>query len=146
MSPSSRRTLPGLTILLFLLFQIPAAGQDQKVETLRILGISVEGNNSGTGTQSDAIISNAGLNIGDEIQVPGDRILAVVHSVTGRKNKRPGLDGGNRNDLDVRGDVAQTVVSDCVRVVADLGGDPFRRGQQQGVGREEGLVLRIAAP
>src|SRR3972149_8728100 len=78
MSPSSRRTLPGLTILLFLLFQIPAAGQDQKVETLRILGISVEGNNSGTGTQSDAIISNAGLNIGDEIQVPGDRIRQAM--------------------------------------------------------------------
>jgi outer membrane protein insertion porin family len=45
---------------------------------VRILGISVEGNNPGTGTESDAIISNSGLKTGDEIQVPGDRLRQAM--------------------------------------------------------------------
>jgi len=78
MSLSFRRPLPGLIILLILLSQLPASGQEQKGEMLRILGISVEGNNAGAGTESDAIISNSGLTTGDEIQVPGDRLRQVM--------------------------------------------------------------------
>ena len=44
------------------------------METLKILGISVEGNRPGSGTESDAIISNSGLSIGEDIHVPGERV------------------------------------------------------------------------
>lgn len=78
MSPSSNRATLTLPILLLLLVPALLHGQGTAVETLRILGISVEGNRSGSGTESDAIIANSGLGVGEEIQVPGDRIRQAM--------------------------------------------------------------------
>jgi len=47
-------------------------------ETYRIAGISVEGNNGRTGTESGAIIANSGLRVGDEITIPGDQTRGAI--------------------------------------------------------------------
>jgi outer membrane protein insertion porin family len=76
MSPSFNRAILALSLLLLILAprDLIAQGAGAAAETLKILGISVEGNREGTGTETDAIISNSGLRVGEEIQVPGDRI------------------------------------------------------------------------
>jgi outer membrane protein insertion porin family len=55
-----------------------APGQQAKPEILHILGISVDGNNQKTGTESGAIIANSGLKVGDQISYPGDQIHQAV--------------------------------------------------------------------
>ena len=52
--------------------------QRTKTETYKILGISVEGTNSRTGTDPGAIIANSGLKTGDEITLPGDQIRQAI--------------------------------------------------------------------
>jgi len=56
----------------------PAFSQKTPAETYHILGISVEGNNPKTGTESSAIIANSGLKIGEEITIPGDQIRQAL--------------------------------------------------------------------
>src|SRR5207248_649681 len=48
-------------------------------ETYKILGISVEGNDAKSGSESSAIIANSGLKVGDEITIPGDNIRQAIH-------------------------------------------------------------------
>ena len=55
--------------------------QKPKAEKFRILGISVEGNNSRFGTESGAIIGNSGLKIGDAISIPGDEIRQAIQKL-----------------------------------------------------------------
>ncbi len=71
------RLLSPLLISL-LIFSVPLRAQRQAPETYKILGISVEGNRPGTGTEPTAIISNSGLRIGDQITVPGDDIHKAI--------------------------------------------------------------------
>ena len=59
-----------ISLLLCGTSSVPA--QKAKSEKYRILGISVEENQSKTGTESSAIIANSGLKIGDIITIPGD--------------------------------------------------------------------------
>lgn len=65
-------------LLAVVLSVVPAAGQRQAPETYKLLGISVEGNLPGSGTESDAIISRSGLRVGDEITLPGDQIQKAI--------------------------------------------------------------------
>ncbi|HUL45346.1 MAG TPA: outer membrane protein assembly factor BamA [Bacteroidota bacterium] len=61
-------------ILSLLIFSVAGIAQERSPsETYRILGISVEGNNPKTGTESGAIIANSGLKVGDQITIPGDQ-------------------------------------------------------------------------
>lgn len=55
-----------------------AQEQRQAAETLQILGISVEGNNAQTGTESGAIIANSGLKVGDAITIPGEQTHTAI--------------------------------------------------------------------
>jgi outer membrane protein insertion porin family len=52
--------------------------QRQKAEQYHILGVSVEGNNPQSGTESGAIIANSGLKVGDVISIPGDDIRQAI--------------------------------------------------------------------
>lgn len=82
MSGAFLKVLQGKPILqkLFALFLLgftllsPLYAQRQNVEVYRILGVSVEGRNLQTGTESSAIINNSGLRVGDEITIPGEKI------------------------------------------------------------------------
>lgn len=65
-----------LLALLGLPFQ--SAAQREKAESYKILGISVEGNSSTSGTEPGAIIANSGLKVGDIITVPGDQVRQAV--------------------------------------------------------------------
>lgn len=56
----------------------PAFSQRPTSETYKILGISVEGNTPGSGTESNAIIGRSGLRIGDEITIPGDQTRQAI--------------------------------------------------------------------
>ncbi|MBI1806465.1 MAG: outer membrane protein assembly factor BamA [Ignavibacteria bacterium] len=56
----------------------PALCQRAHVETYHILGISVDGNNPQSGTESGAIIANSGLKVGDEFTIPGDQIRQAI--------------------------------------------------------------------
>ena len=47
----------------------------QNTKTLKVLGVSVEGNKS---IESSTVIANFGLKIGDEIQIPGDKTLDAI--------------------------------------------------------------------
>src|ERR1051325_9628580 len=78
-----RDNRPTHTILLCFIFcallhQPKLYGQRQNPETFKILGISVEGNNPASGTESGAIIANSGLKVGDEITIPGEGAHAAV--------------------------------------------------------------------
>jgi outer membrane protein insertion porin family len=55
-----------------------ASAQRAKSEKYKILGISVEGNQSQAGTETSAIIANSGLKIGDVISVPGDETRQAI--------------------------------------------------------------------
>ncbi len=61
-----------------LVFTIPGFSQQPVSETLKILGISVEGIRSGSGTDEGAVISNTGLKTGDEITIPGDKVRQAI--------------------------------------------------------------------
>jgi outer membrane protein insertion porin family len=50
----------------------------QQAKTYKILGISVEGNKT---ADPSAIISNSGLKVGDEIQIPGDQTLNAIRQL-----------------------------------------------------------------
>ncbi len=78
MSLSCNRAILAFFLFLLLLSPPELSGQGTGVETLKILGISVEANRSGTGTDNDAIIANTGLTVGEEIQVPGERIRQAM--------------------------------------------------------------------
>jgi outer membrane protein insertion porin family len=56
----------------------PAYGQRPNVETYKILGISVEGNNTKNGTETEGIISHSGLKVGDQITIPGDQLRRAI--------------------------------------------------------------------
>ncbi len=62
----------------FILCRPEAYGQRPNPETYKIMGISVEGNNPQTGTESSAIIANSGLKVGDEISIPGEQAHAAI--------------------------------------------------------------------
>lgn len=47
----------------------------QTAKTIKVLGVSVEGNKS---IESGTVIANFGLKIGDEIQIPGDKTLDAI--------------------------------------------------------------------
>lgn len=72
-----------LTIFFCSIFFISQSLYSQRasVEKLRILGISVEGNNPTTGAETGAIITNSGLKIGDEISLPGDEIRQAIQKL-----------------------------------------------------------------
>ena len=53
-------------------------GQRVKAEQYHLLGISVEGNNPQSGTESAAIIANSGLKVGDVISIPGDETRQAI--------------------------------------------------------------------
>src|SRR6266571_4610734 len=55
--------------------------QRPNAEVYKILGISVEGNNPQSGTESAAIITNSGLKVGDEIAIPGDQVHQAVQKL-----------------------------------------------------------------
>jgi outer membrane protein insertion porin family len=55
-----------------------ASAQRAKSEKYKILGISVEGNQSQAGTETSAIIANSGLKIGDVISIPGDETRQAI--------------------------------------------------------------------
>jgi outer membrane protein insertion porin family len=48
------------------------------VEVYKILGVSVEGRNLQSGTESSAIINNSGLRVGDEVTIPGEKIHEAI--------------------------------------------------------------------
>ena len=54
------------------------AATGNKPVTTKILGISVEGNNSKSGTEPGAIITNSGLKVGDLVTIPGDQIHQAI--------------------------------------------------------------------
>lgn len=78
MSPGSNRLAAALPLLLLFLAPPLLRGQGAGSETLKILGVSVEGNRQGSGTESSAIIANSGLVVGEQIQVPGERIRQAL--------------------------------------------------------------------
>src|ERR1041384_2556146 len=67
-------------VFAFIVVACPPAlyGQKPVAENYKILGISVEGNNPQTGTESSAIIANSGLKVGDEISIPGEQAHAAI--------------------------------------------------------------------
>lgn len=71
------------SVLIFFAFciflhQYPLYGQRSTPEVYKILGISVEGNNPASGTESGAIIANSGLKLGDEFSIPGDQAHQAI--------------------------------------------------------------------
>jgi outer membrane protein insertion porin family len=67
------------SLVLLLLWGISSSpAQRAKSEKYRILGISVEGNDPRSGTETNAIIANAGLKIGDVVAVPGDETRQAI--------------------------------------------------------------------
>jgi outer membrane protein insertion porin family len=68
--PTSRLTII-LSIIVFL-SSVSLLAQRQAAPKYRILGITVEGQNLQTGTDKNAIITNSGLKVGNEIAFPGE--------------------------------------------------------------------------
>lgn len=81
------KTLPRFLTIVFLLFgasllsRSPLRGQESGAETYQILGISVEGNNPASGTESSAIIANSGLKVGGEITIPGEQTRQAIQQL-----------------------------------------------------------------
>ncbi|MBZ0181124.1 MAG: outer membrane protein assembly factor BamA [Melioribacteraceae bacterium] len=63
------------SLIFCLLFLVPDTYSQSKRVIYKILGISVEGNKTADAT---TIIANTGLKIGDEIEVPGDKLINAV--------------------------------------------------------------------
>lgn len=61
-----------------LVFSFTGSAQRPASETLKILGISVEGIHPGSGTDEGAIIANTGLKVGDDITLPGEKIRQAI--------------------------------------------------------------------
>ena len=76
MSRTSPQKFYKISVLLF--FCITALGFAQQTKTYKILGISVEGNKT---ADQATIILNSGLNVGDEIQIPGDQTLNAIRQL-----------------------------------------------------------------
>ena len=70
--------LLSLVVISLFIVTVPLPAQKPAPETYHILGISVEGNRPGTGTEPTAIVSNSGLRIGDQITIPGDDIHKAI--------------------------------------------------------------------
>lgn len=75
MSNTSPAKLFKISLLFVLIFTSASSLAQSNPKTFKILGISVEGNKE---TDPSTIISNSGLKIGDEIQVPGDQTLNSI--------------------------------------------------------------------
>ncbi len=76
---STLRHLPAVLSFAVLFSAYPSHAQKRaEAETFQVLGISVEGNNPKTGTESSAIIANSGLKVGDQIPIPGDQTRQAV--------------------------------------------------------------------
>jgi outer membrane protein insertion porin family len=69
-----------LFLVLSFLAAYAAAPAQQRPETSKILGISVEGQHSADPT---AIIANTGLKVGDEITIPGDQTRVAIERLYG---------------------------------------------------------------
>ncbi len=65
-------------LLLLALCSLRSPAQEPKSETLHVLGISVEGNSRGSGTEPGAIIANSGLKVGDDITIPGEDVHKAI--------------------------------------------------------------------
>jgi outer membrane protein insertion porin family len=75
---SSRMRLLKYFLLLIILFSsISLYSQEQKT-VYKILGISVIGNKS---SDANTIIASTGLKVGDEIQVPGDKMINAIKNL-----------------------------------------------------------------
>lgn len=74
---SPQRSVKVFIILIFFSFFTSTLIAQQTV-TYKILGISVTGNKS---ADPSTIILNSGLNIGDEIQIPGDQTLNAIRQL-----------------------------------------------------------------
>jgi len=76
------RGIPLLILSLLLFLHVRISAQEiplaQQAQQVHILGISVEGNRQGSGTEQSAIISNSGLKIGDMITIPGEDIHKAI--------------------------------------------------------------------
>lgn len=67
-----------LLLSLFFLGCTNLFAQNEQGKVYKILGISVEGNKS---ADAGTIISNSGLKVGDEIQVPGDQTMNAIRQL-----------------------------------------------------------------
>ncbi len=72
------RHLCCLILVALAVLSAPAPAQQQKPETLHILGISVEGTRRSSGTEPGAVIANSGLRVGDAIAIPGEEIHKAI--------------------------------------------------------------------
>jgi outer membrane protein insertion porin family len=61
--------------LFFIISTVYSFSFAQNAKTIKVLGVSVEGNKS---IESSTVIANFGLKIGDEIQIPGDKTLDAI--------------------------------------------------------------------
>lgn len=78
MSQDCKPLLRFLALLpVILLAAVPLFAQ-QNAQSFKILGISVEGNNTESGTETSAIINNSGLRVGDEITIPGEKVRLAI--------------------------------------------------------------------
>lgn len=74
--PNTLRIFSFFLILLISFSQVNSQiNQQSASETFKILGLSVEGNES---TDAATIIANSGLKVGDEITVPGDATIDAI--------------------------------------------------------------------
>ncbi len=71
---SQKKSLNFFFLILFFLFPLLTHAQETRT-SLKILGISVEGNKS---ADASTIIASSGLKIGDEIQIPGDQTMNAI--------------------------------------------------------------------
>jgi outer membrane protein insertion porin family len=75
------RCLGGLSRILTLLFLIllyTCSNAQETQKTYKILGINVVGNQT---ADASTIIANSGLQIGDEVQIPGDQTMTAIRNL-----------------------------------------------------------------
>ncbi len=65
-------------VFLFVLVVTPHMHAQESQKTLKILGITVEGNKT---ADASTIIANSGLRIGNEIQIPGDQTMNAIKNL-----------------------------------------------------------------
>ncbi|RPI69401.1 MAG: outer membrane protein assembly factor BamA, partial [Ignavibacteriales bacterium] len=65
-------------LLFFSLFLLISCSALSQVKSFKVLGISVQGNES---TDAGTIISSSGIRVGDEIQIPGDKTLSAIKNL-----------------------------------------------------------------
>ena len=86
----------------------------------------------------------AGLAVRVHIQVTRDRVSFVIDCGSRRQDVGAAVLLADRYHFHIRGDVPQPIVPYRIWIIAQLGDNPFRRRQQQGVGRENVLVFAVA--